>query len=142
MHLLLNRYYSSAYDTIGRLYIDDRFACYTLEDEYQPVKVAEETRIPAGCYTLGLWESPKFSAKYGHAMIWVKDVPGFTNILIHCGNTKDDTAGCILVGDSAHIHPGSPNFLADSRKAYARIYPVIAEAIRDGRVELTIKNAV
>ena len=30
----------------------------------------------------------------------IMDVPGFTDILIHCGNTHEHTSGCILVGDS------------------------------------------
>ena len=33
-------------------------------------------------------------------MLHVLDVPGFEYILIHCGNTDEHTAGCLLVGDS------------------------------------------
>jgi hypothetical protein len=140
MHLTLTRYRSTQFDTLGRLFIDNRFVCYTLEDEYQPVKIPGETRIPAGTYRLALRESPKFSPKYGHEMIWLKDVPGFEFVLVHCGNTKDDTAGCILVGDCAHVTPGGRSSLWESRKAYNRIYPIIAEAIREGEVEIEISE--
>jgi hypothetical protein len=140
MHLTLTRYCSTQFDTLGRLFIDNRFACYTLEDEYQPAKIAGETRIPAGTYRLALRESPRFSPKYGHEMIWLKDVPGFEFVLIHCGNTKDDTAGCILIGDCAHVTPGGRSSLSESRKAYNKIYPIIAEAIREGEVEIEVRD--
>ena len=36
--------------TNGLLFIDGLFECYTLEDQYQAVKVMHETCIPEGTY--------------------------------------------------------------------------------------------
>jgi hypothetical protein len=52
-----------------------------------------KSRIPAGVYCCEKRYSPKYNWHY-----WVKDVAGRTWILIHVGNYKDDTTGCILLG--------------------------------------------
>ena len=79
----------------GTLSIDGTHFCLTLEDELREVKVPGKTAIPAGLYDIGLRNSPKF----GPGTIEIKGVPNFTDILIHAGNSADDTAGCIIVGD-------------------------------------------
>jgi hypothetical protein len=63
-------------------------------------------------------------------MIWVKDVPNFEYILIHCGNTVKDTEGCILVGEAIIESNG---VLLNSRSAYNNFYPLIANAINSGK---------
>ena len=40
--------------TNGLLFIDGVFECYTLEDQYQEVKVMHETCIPEGTYEIKL----------------------------------------------------------------------------------------
>jgi hypothetical protein len=132
METRVDRFEHGKEETIGRLYIDNEYYCFTLEDQYRAVKVKGDTRIPAGTYKVGLVNSPSFSPKYGHEMLWVKDVPGFTGILIHCGNTDKDTAGCLLVG----MRLGQRSIL-DSRVAYKKIYPIISEAIKR-KEEVTI----
>lgn len=82
--------------TVGRLYADGRYVCDTLEDEVREVKVAGRTAIPAGRYRVVVNVSPKF----GRELPRLLDVPGFEGILIHRGNTPEDTAGCILVGEN------------------------------------------
>ena len=49
----------------------------------------------------------------------------FSNILIHCGNTDDDTAGCLLVGNVCTQNITKSGFLGQSSLAYKRIYPKI-----------------
>ncbi len=49
--------------------------------------------IPTGTYPVKIWESPKFGKCF-----LVENVPDRSSILIHAGNTKDDTQGCILIG--------------------------------------------
>lgn len=131
MKILIERFDSGSNDTIGKLYIDGDFMCYTLEDEFREVKKKGDTRIPSGTYKVGKRYSPSFSPKTGHDMLWVKDVPGFQFILIHTGNTEDDTEGCLIVG----MKIGSLNnkrAVLDSKTAYNKIYPIISDAIDNG----------
>lgn len=82
-----------------------KFLAYTLEDEYREQKEFGETRIPDGTYQLGLRTIGGYNQKYSKrfadihiGMLHVLDVPNFEYILIHCGNTDEHTAGCLLVG--------------------------------------------
>lgn len=84
--------------TVGKLYINQQYFCDTLEDYYRDLnydkKIPGKTSIPFGTYKIILNESPKFKRLLPRLI----NVPGFEGILIHAGNDKDDTAGCILVG--------------------------------------------
>ena len=125
------------------------FLAYTLEDEKRDKKVFGETRIPEGTYSLGLRKEGGFHEKYSKrfsdihkGMLHVLDVPGFEHILIHCGNTDEHTAGCLLVGDSQENNQiKKDGFIGRSTQAYTRIYPKIAEAIENGEdVTITYKD--
>ena len=123
-----------------------KFLAYTLEDEYREEKKYGETRIHNGTYKLGLRKEGGYNAKYSKrfsdihiGMLHVLDVPNFEYILIHCGNTDEHTAGCLLVGDSQENNQITKDgFIGKSTQAYKRIYPRIAEAIERGE-EVTIK---
>jgi hypothetical protein len=88
--------------TIGELYIEGKFECFTLEDKVREIpgvpvstwKVAKETAIPYGIYSLILDYSDRFKKVMPHIL----DVPGFQGIRCHSGNTDADTEGCLLVG--------------------------------------------
>jgi hypothetical protein len=84
--------------TIGRLYVDGEYFCDTLEDRVRNLrkeaKVAGETAIPDGRYKVTITMSPRF----GRLLPLLHDVPQFTGVRIHSGNTAKDTQGCILVG--------------------------------------------
>lgn len=131
----VERYIDDGIRTIGKMFIDDKFACYTLEDTFRKEKIKHQTRIPSGVYKLALRYSPKFSPKYKHDLIWLKDVPNFEWILIHVGNTEKDTSGCILVGTETI----KDRALRNSKVAYSKIYPLIASKIKSGadvRIEI------
>jgi CRISPR/Cas system Type II protein with McrA/HNH and RuvC-like nuclease domain len=121
------------------------FLCYTLEDEYRDNKVYSETRIPAGIYHIQFRTVGSFHQKYSSrfqdihkGMLHIVDVPGFDYILIHCGNTDEHTAGCLLVGDTQHNNMVEEDgFIGRSTAAYKRIYPKIAKALEQGE-EVTI----
>ena len=71
-------------------------------------------------------------------MLWVLDVPSFEYILIHCGNTDEHTAGCLLIGETQESNVKSSNgFIGRSTQAYFDVYPRIAEALDKGE-EVTI----
>lgn len=149
MQLEVIRFSSAKDSTLGLLFnvTDEKreFLCYTLEDEYREEKVMHETRIPSGTYEITLRTVGGFHAKYSErfpaihkGMLWIRDVPGFEWILIHCGNDDDDTSGCLLLGDTQTENVKSDGFVGSSTNAYKRIYPMVANAIEDGEcVEIT-----
>lgn len=105
--------------TIGKVYIDGKYFCDSLEDTDRGVtqvmhfnstggangywvnedggiitKVYGKTAIPTGVYdACGYWW-----AKYKCYVVMLLRVPGFTGILMHNGMTADHTEGCVLLG--------------------------------------------
>ena len=123
-----------------------KFLAYTLEDEKRKEKVMHETRVPAGEYPVVLRTEGGYHNKYSKrfsdfhvGMLHIIDIPNFEYILIHCGNTDEDTSGCLLVGDSQENNQVKKDgFIGASTQAYRRIYPKIAKALENGE-EVTIK---
>lgn len=121
--------------TVGRLYIDGKYFCDTLEDKDRglrqdmPVAIIRATKrkgitaIPTGRYRVTLAvQSPKFSKRaiyqfcngYLPRLI---NVPGYDGVLIHIGNTARDTEGCLLVGRNTQVGK-----VLDSRKTFIELY--------------------
>jgi len=151
MNVKLTRFSSGEHDTLSVFHIDDKFGCFMLEDEHRDVKLASETRIPAGTYDLVLRSFggfhqrylAKFGPEFHKGMIEIKDVPNFTNILIHIGNDEDDTAGCLLTGSQAVTNVNGKGKVLGSTDAYKHIYPILAKELISGRtVKITIKDQV
>ena len=126
--------------TNGLLFIDGLFECYTLEDQYQEVKVMHETCIPEGTYDVkfrtvrGFHE--RYKKRYGNShygMLHLQDVPGFTYILIHAGNTDEHTSGCLIVGETQQdLDVSEDGFIGSSGKAYVKLYDKIAKQLLIG----------
>lgn len=122
------------------------FLCYTLEDESREVKVKGETCIPEGEYSVCFRNVGGFHSRYAHrfadihkGMLEICDVPNFTNVLIHCGNTDDDTAGCLLLGNTQNSNlMEKDGFIGKSTLAYMNVYPRISEAVSQEE-EVTIE---
>ena len=135
MKLLLERIHSSVTDTLGILFIDGKFFCYTLEDEYREVKVMAETRIPAGTYSVAL----TFSQRFERVMPEIQNVPNFTGIRIHAGNTEKDTAGCPLVGYVSQVSHTECSRLGYSRVAFDELFKRMSIAKGKGEdISITI----
>lgn len=100
---LLRKYLKDTY-TIGHLYIDDVYFCDVLEDKVRDINhdgvneqmVFGQTAIPYGTYPIILNYSPKFK----QTMPRLQNIKGYEGVLIHSGNTKEDTLGCLLVGEN------------------------------------------
>ena len=76
----------------GQLLVPGHIVLHTAEDDYRaPVGAS---CIPAGHYTL----TRTMYFKHGYPTFEVTGVPHRSRILIHPGNTEEDTLGCILVG--------------------------------------------
>ena len=121
--------------TVGRLYIDGKYFCDTLEDKDRglrqdmPTAVIRATKrkgitaIPTGRYRVTLAvQSPKFSkrATYQFCNGYLPrliNVPGYDGVLIHIGNTARDTDGCLLVGRNTQVGK-----VLDSRKTFIELY--------------------
>jgi hypothetical protein len=132
MKLLLKRQPSKDGCTLGDLHVDSEWLCYTLEDEVRDgPKVAGKTAIPTGAYTVVI----DLSTRFGRLMPHVLNVPGFTGIRIHPGNTAENTDGCILVGNTK-----GTKSIGQSRAAYSVLFAMLSEAKRKGEsIMLTIE---
>jgi hypothetical protein len=142
--------------TLGKILIDNQLDGYVVEDEIRKVKVKGETAIWEGTYPLGKRFSPKFSKSFywngqnlitenefkqlplasikhykPHELIWIQNVPGFEYILIHWGNTDDDSEGCLIVGSKIGIikgQEGVTNSRIYYKKFYEKVFPKITES--------------
>jgi hypothetical protein len=79
--------------TPGLLIANDKVFCRTLEDKVRnDDKIPGDTAIPADRYTIVL----DWSNRFMKVMPFIRNVKGFEGVLLHGGNTVDDTSGCIL----------------------------------------------
>lgn len=128
--MLLLRVSTSEAGTFGVLVHDDVPFALTLERPWTN-NMTDLSCIPEGIYTCKRVHSPKFGETFE-----VMDVPNRTNVLLHKGNTLDDTHGCILVGEQFTMQDGRP-MLAASAVGYA----VFMEKVKTFDVfPLTIKD--
>ena len=127
--------------TNGLLFVNGLFECYTLEDQYQAVKVMHETCIPEGTYdikfrTVGGFHE-KYKKRYGadhYGMLHLQDVPNFTYILIHAGNTDEHTSGCLIVGETQQdLDLSDDGFIGHSGVAYSKLYKKVARELLLGK---------
>lgn len=141
MHITVNRIYSDDDATLSTVTVDGHAICFGLEDEFRAVKVSAETRIPAGQYNIGVRNVGGFHARYARkfpafhkGMLQILDVPGFEYILIHIGNTDEDTAGCLLVGSGADMR-GTPT-VSRSTQAYKKLYKLVINEAAIGNLTI------
>lgn len=137
MKIELRRKWFTKKSTVGELYINGVFECFTLEDVVRekdgvPVsrwKVQNETAIPKGTYEVVI----TYSNRFKQDLPILLRVAGFTGIRIHSGNTASNTEGCILVGRNR-----ATDFVGTSRLAFRRLFSKIDNALEAGD-RVTIK---
>lgn len=154
MKLVLERKWKKETYTIGKLSIDGVFFCNTCEDKdrhldqsmplskIKEVKIAAVTAIPTGTYNIRMDViSPKYSLKpwfvqncHGARMPRLENVPGFSGILIHPGNTAQDSDGCILVGKNDMV-----GMVTNSKAWFLQLYNKMYAAYKRGeKIEIKI----
>jgi hypothetical protein len=131
MHLKVERRVFSNRSTIGDLFVDGAFECVTLEDMVRPVKVPGMTAIPEGVYVL----SVSFSNRFQKLLPEVHNVPNFTGVRIHSGNTDADTEGCILVGRTE-----GQDSIGGSRGAFTKLFARIQEAAQREKIFIEVTS--
>lgn len=141
MKLTLNRIALRQTYTIGKLYIDGKYFCDTLEDTVRDTnksgkfdngeeKIKGKTAIPYGTYEIKWTYSPRFK-KYTPQLM---NVPSFEGIRIHSGNSSTDTEGCLLLGENKKV-----GMVLNSRATINKFYPLIKKACSKGKVTIEIK---
>lgn len=136
MELVLKRIAKKRDYTIGQLFVKEdvideystgekmTYVCDTLEPTWRDYahgghKIKGKSAIPEGRYPIVITFSPTFK-------MWLPllvNVPMFSGIRIHAGNTVNDTQGCILVG--LNLKKG---MLLNSRKYVNIVKEKIVEA--------------
>lgn len=137
-------------ETLGSLYINDKFFCYTLEDRDRGLrqthsadfikahKVQNQTAIPSGDYRVIVSMSNRFK----RLMPEVLNVTGFAGIRIHGGNTHLNTEGCILVAKQRNVNKASSwsgirNWVFGTQEK--QLLALMQKALKAGeRIELSI----
>lgn len=150
MKVLVKEVASRDLYTISKLFVDGNYHCDVLQDtnrgltqsmtleEINSIKVKGKTAIPKGTYRVTLnVVSPRFSQKAQYAFCQGKlprllDVPGYEGVLIHIGNTPEDTDGCLLVG-----YNKVKGQVIDSTKAFKELYSILSSA--KDEIEITIE---
>lgn len=127
MHIKITRNKPINGTTIGNLFVDGVFVCYTLEDMVREVKIPHATAIPTGTYKVIFTMSNRFKK----VLPLLVDVPGFEGVRIHSGNTIADTEGCVLVGTGVLKNQ---QYITGSRLAYQNLIKVVG-----GQENLTVE---
>lgn len=137
MELKLNRIFLGSSATIGELYIDKKYIADTLEDRVRPEgeKVYGKTAIPEGTYEMVLSYSPRFKK----ILPEILNVPNFTGIRIHCGNSSADSSGCVLVGT---WDGEKEDWVGNSRIAFNELMSLLQKAADNKeKITITINNS-
>lgn len=141
MEIKLVREVFTETSTIGSLYINGVFECYTLEDKDRDAnkdgditdkgeeKVYAKTAIPRGKYNV----INSFSNRFKKYLPEIQNVPQFAGIRIHPGNTADHSEGCILLGSTK-----AKDFIGNSKVAFAAFFKKIQAVEKKEKITIEI----
>lgn len=116
----IRRYEYGVNGTLGELWVSGNMVCHTLED---PDNNNERgiSCIPEGTYQVKPHSGPKFKN------VWeIDNVPNRDDILIHAGNTMENTRGCVLVGSKTGTIRGLPAVL-ESRLTLDKLRTILPQ---------------
>ena len=143
MNITLNRKHFSEKSTVGDLFVNDKWFCYTLEDMDRQrqgdgsiipwsssLKIPRETAIPRGEYEIIVNVSNRFKKP----MPLLLNVPDFLGIRIHSGNTAEHTEGCVLVGKFKN-----PDMITGSMAAFKALFKLIDQTLKKEKIFINIK---
>lgn len=145
MELTLHRIEKTSEATIGKLYLEDRFICDTLEDRDRGLKqewelatilakkIPGETAIPTGRYEIEI----TYSNRFERPLPLLVNVPGFEGVRIHSANKASQLQGCIAPG--VRHENESIMEVQRSRITFSKVYKLIGEALLNERVYITIQ---
>lgn len=140
MKLELKRIYFDQLRTISELSVNGEFFCNVLEDvdrgldssmslsEIQELKVHGATAIPYGTYKIVISYSPRF----GKYLPLLLNVPGYSGIRIHPGNTEVDTEGCLLPGVRSNMK------VLNSKATFTRLLSVLTKVEKKEEITISI----
>lgn len=142
MKLKLIRKWKKDTYTIGQLYVDGVFFSNTIEDKDRGltsamttpqiaiIKKPGITAIPTGTYPITLdiqsskYKKSKTMMAFCNAyMPRLVNVPGYGGILIHPGNSAEDTEGCIIPGKNDKV-----GWVSNSITYFKTLYNKMKEA--------------
>jgi hypothetical protein len=129
MELKLVREILTDESTIGSLYVNGVFECYTLEDRVRPVKVKGFTAIFPGHHEVVI----TFSERFKKPLPLLLNVPQFDGVRIHPGNTAKDTEGCVLVGTGKQA-----NMITGSQLAFQKLFAKLVDAAQKEKIFIEI----
>lgn len=152
MELKLKRTARKEKYTIGHLYRKDNengqwvFVCDTIEDKdrgldqsmtlanIERIKVKHQTAIPTGTYEIDMdtvsgtfVKKDTYKAFCGGKVPRLKNVKGFSGILIHSGTDQNSSSGCIIVGENKVVGK-----VINSWATFKRIYSILKRAYNNG----------
>lgn len=134
MEIKLVREVFTETSTIGSLYINGVFECFTLEDKDRKLeaggqKVYAKTAIPRGKYNV----INSFSNRFQKYLPEIQNVPQFAGIRIHPGNTADHSEGCVLLGTTK-----AKDFIGNSKVAFAAFFKKIQAVEKKEKITIEI----
>lgn len=144
MELLLVREIKSKVSTIGKLYVNNEFQCFILEDvdrglsdnmtvdQIRRQKIFAQTAIPTGYYEVII----NFSNRFQKYMPLLLNVKGFSGIRIHSGNYAADTEGCLLTGSGMEN-----DVVTNSRQAFISLMAKLKAVEKDEKIFITIQSS-
>lgn len=134
MELVVTRAHFYPDCCISDLSVNGQRECFVLEDPVREIdgipvedwKIPGATAIPYGRYQVAVDKSQRFKKLLPRLL----EVPGFSGVRIHSGNSPEDTQGCLLVGATwAHE---KHNWIGNSSAAFAALLSKLQAALAAG----------